>query len=340
MRVDYYLPPVGLELVADHARKAQSLGYDGFFAAETSHDPFLPLGVAASVAPSLELGTGIAVAFARSPMVVAHSGWDLAAASHGKFLLGLGTQVRAHITRRFSMPWASPGERMGEYVAALRAIWKAWQVGGPLRFEGRHYQFSLMTPFFDPGPIDHPHVPVFVAGVGEYMVTLAGEICDGLHVHPFHTVRYLDEITLPALERGAAVEGRDLSGFSVAAPVFVATGNNEGQIAAARETARKQIAFYASTPTYRSVLDLHGWEIGPKLSALARRGEWDSMAGFVDDRILDEVAVTGPPGSLGESIRDRYGDRLQRIALYGAGPGITPGLSEDDWATIVEALHS
>lgn len=339
MRVDYYLPPVGLEPVADHARRAETLGYDGFFTAETSHDPFLPLGVAASAAPSLELGTGIAVAFARSPMVVAHQSWDLAAASHGKFLLGLGTQVRAHITRRFSMTWASPGERIREYVEALRAIWKAWQDGVPLRFEGDHYQFSLMTPFFDPGPIDFPDVPVFVAGVGQYMIKLAGEACDGLHVHPFHTVRYLDEIALPALELGATAGRRNLADVAVAAGVFVATGHTEEQIMAARETVRKQIAFYASTPTYRPVLDLHGWDIGPKLSALARRGEWDTLAGLIDDRMLDEVVVTGPPESLGDSIRDRYGDRLQRIALYGAGPGITPGLTDTDWATIVEALH-
>ncbi len=340
MRVDYYLPPLGLPAAGDHARRARTLGFDGFFTAETNHDPFLPLAVAAEAAPSLQLGTGIAVAFARSPMVVAHAAWDLAAASQGKFILGLGTQVRAHITHRFSMPWAPPGPRMREYVQALRAIWKAWQEGGPLRFKGDHYRFLLMTPFFDPGPIDHPRIPVFIAAVGPYLTRLAGEMCEGLHVHPLHTVRYLDEVTRPALQEGARRAGRHPAEVAVAAAVFVATGRTTDQIKSARRAARKQIAFYASTPAYRPVLDLHGWEIGPDLSALALRREWDAMADLVDDQILDEVAVTGPPESLGELLRERYGKRLQRIAFYGAGPGVTPGIDDDDWAGIIGAIHS
>ena len=340
VRADYYLPPADVLLAADHARRARALGYDGFFTAETSHDPFLPLGIAAAVAPSLELGTGIAVAFARSPMVVAQTAWDLTAASGGKFILGLGTQVRAHITRRFSMAWAAPGPRLREYVQALRAIWSAWQEDRPLCFEGDHYRFSLMTPFFDPGPIDHPEIPVFIAGVGPYLSRLSGEICAGLHIHPLHTVRYLDQVTLPALGEGAMVTSRSLTDVAVAAAVFVATGRTEEQIDAAREVVRKQIAFYASTPTYRSVLDLHGWEIGPRLSMLARRREWEAMAGLINDQILDEVAVTGPPDKVGGLLRERYGNRLQRIAFYGAGPGVTPGLDDDDWGTIIEAIHS
>jgi len=340
VRIDYYLPPIHLQPVAHHVRRARTLGYDGFFTAETSHDPFLPLGVAAAIAPSLELGTGIAVAFARSPMVVAHTAWDLAAASGGKFILGLGTQVRAHITRRFSTAWAAPGPRLREYVRALRTIWSAWQEGGPLLFEGDHYRFSLMTPFFDPGPIEHPAIPVFIAAVGPHLARMAGEICDGLHVHPLHTVRYLDKVTLPALEEGASAGGRDPTDVAVAAAVFVATGRTQEQIATARDNVRKQIAFYASTPTYRSILDLHGWEIGPRLSALARRGEWDAMAALIDDQILDEVAVTGPSDTVGGLLRDRYGNRVQRIAFYGAGPGVTPGLDDDDWMAIIEAINS
>jgi len=340
VRVDYYLPPTCLQAVADRARRAATLGYDGFFTAETNHDPFLPLGVAAGVAPSLELGTGIAVAFARSPMVVAHTAWDLAAGSDGKFILGLGTQVRAHLTRRFSTAWTAPGPRLREYLRALRTIWSAWQEGGPLRFEGDYYRFSLMTPFFDPGPIDHPAVPLFIAGVGPYMTRLAGEVCDGIHVHPFHTVRYLDEVTLPAVEEGASSAGRDPADVAIAAAVFVATGRTEEQIDLAREAVRKQIAFYASTPTYRPILDLHEWEVGPQLSALARRGEWDAMAGLIDDQMLDEVAVTGASDIVGSLLLERYGSRLQRMAFYGAGPGVTPGLDDDDWEAIIDVIHS
>ena len=340
MRVDYYLPPTEVRITADHARRAEALGYHGFFTAETSHDPFLPLGVAAAAAPSLELGTGIAVAFARSPMVVAHTAWDLAGASGGRFILGLGTQVRAHLTRRFSTPWAEPGPRLREYVQALRTIWETWQEGRPLRFQGDHYQFSLMTPFFDPGPIEHPVIPVFIAGVGPHLTRLAGEICNGLHVHPFHTVRYLDEVTLPALREGTRVGGRDRADVAVAASVFVATGHTEEEIRSEREAVRHQIAFYASFPTYRPILDLHGWAIGPTLSSLARRREWEAMAGVIDDEILDEVAVSGPPEILGGLLRQRYGDRLQRIALYGVGPGVTPGISDDDWSDLIEAIRS
>jgi probable F420-dependent oxidoreductase len=221
----------------------------------------------------------------------------------------------------------------------LRAIWSAWQEGGRLAFEGDHYRVSLMSPFFDPGPINHPEVPVFIAAVGPYLARLAGEVCDGLHVHPLHTVRYLDEVTRPAVAEGAAAAGRDPSGVHLAAAVFVATGRTEEQIHNAREAARKQIAFYASTPAYRPILDLHGWEIGPRLSALARRGLWDEMTGLVDDEIVDEVAVTGRSSVIGRLLRERYQDRLQRIAFYGAGPGMTPGLDDEDWAAIITEIR-
>ncbi len=334
------MPPIGLRAVEDLARRVSRLGFDGFFTGETSRDPFLPLAIAAGVAPSLELGTGVAIAFPRSPMVIAHTGWDLAEVSGGRFTLGLGTQVRAHVTRRFSTPWVAPLPRLREYVLALRAIWSAWQEGTPLRFEGDHYRFSLMTPFFDPGPIDHPQVPILVAAVGPRMARLAGEVCNGVDVHPFHTVRYLDEVLLPAVRAGASQAGRAPESTTVACAVFVATGRTDEQISLARESVRRQIAFYASTPAYRPVLDLHGWDMGPELSTLSLRQDWASMASLVDDRMVDEVAVTGPPEIVGRLIREKYGDRLQRVAFYGAGPGTTPGLDDDDWATIVEAIRA
>ena len=334
------MPPIGLQAVADLARRASGLGFDGFFTGETSHDPFLPLATAATVAPSLKLGTGVAIAFARSPMVVAHTAWDLAGATGGRFMLGLGTQVRAHMTRRFSTSWVAPRPRLREYILALRAIWSAWQEETPLRFEGDHYRFSLMTPFFDPGPIDHPQIPILVAAVGPHMARLAGEVGNGVHVHPFHTVRYLDEVLIPSVRAGASEADGDPAGRTVAATVFVATGRTDEQITSARESARRQIAFYASTRAYRPVLDLHGWEIGPELSALSRRRAWAAMGSLIDDRMVDEIVVTGPPETVGRLIRQKYGDRLQRVAFYGAGPGATPGLDDDDWGTIVDSIRA
>jgi probable F420-dependent oxidoreductase len=333
------MPPIGLAAAAELAGRVSQVGFDGFFSGETSHDPFLPLATVATVAPSLDLGTNIAIAFARSPMVVAHTAWDLAAVSEGRFMLGLGTQVRAHLARRFSTPWVAPRPRLREYVLALRAIWSAWQERAPLRFEGDHYRFSLMTPFFDPGPIGNPDVPVFTAAVGSGMARLAGEVCDGMQVHPFHTIRYLDEVLLPAMRQGAHEAGRDPGSQTVAAAVFVATGETDEQIELAREAARRQIAFYASTPSYRPVLDLHGWEIGPKLSALSRRQEWEAMTNLVDDRMVDEMVISGPSDVVGRSIREKYTGRLQRVAFYGAGPGVTAGLDDDAWSEIIAAIH-
>ncbi len=333
MKVDYLLPAVPLSTGRSLARRAARLGYRGLFTADTSHDPFLPLAVAAEAAPELELGTAIAVAFARSPMTTAMTAWDLAELSGGRFMLGLGTQVKAHVTRRFSMPWGSPGPRLREYILALRAIWKAWQEGAPLRFRGDFYQLTLMTPFFDPGPISHPHVPVFIAGVGPYMCRLAGELCDGFHVHPFHTARYLDEVVLPRMAEGAAAAGRSLDNVERAVGAFVVTGRNADEMAAARAYVRQQIAFYASTPAYRGVLELHDWDFGEKLTAMSKRGEWEAMGGVVPDEVVDEVAVVAPLDELGAALRERYEGRVQRLAFY-AIEGMLQ-LSEEEWIGLV-----
>lgn len=335
MRVDSYLPPASLGNVAVVAARAERLGFDGLFSAETAHDPYLPLSLAAAAAPGLELGTAIALAFPRSPMVTAQTAWDLAALTGGRFILGLGTQVKAHITRRFSAEWSAPVPRLAEYVLALRAIWNSFQTGEPLRFEGEHYRLTLLTPFFDPGPIAHPEVPVAIAGVGPFLARMAGEVCDGFHVHPFHSVRYLDEVLLPAIGVGAAAAGRSLADVPRFASVFVITGDDE-EAASMRESARRQIAFYASTPTYHGVLDVHGWDFGRALIAMSKRGEWGRMAEVVTDEVLDEVAVTAPPDRLGAAIRDRYGDRIQRVGLYGAG---LERWDDERWAAIVDGLH-
>ncbi len=339
MKVDYYLPPgSGLTGVAEQARRAENLGYDGLFSADTSHDPFLPLLLATEATEGIDLGTAIAVAFGRSPMTVAQTAWDLAAASGGRLLLGLGTQIRAHITRRFSMPWHRPGPQMREYIAALRAIWDTWQNGTPLRFKGEYYQFSLMTPFFDPGPIKHPDIPVYIAGVGPYMARLAGEACQGFHVHPFHTVRYLDEVVLPEMEAGAAAAGRTIGDVERVSTVFVVSGRDQAEVDAATAATKMQIAFYASTPAYAGVLDLHGWDFGAELTAMSKRGQWAEMAAVVPDEVVEAVAIVGPVDELGSRIRERYGDRIQRVGYYTPAP--LPITDDAGWAALVEATKA
>ena len=338
MKIDYYLEDSPLGAVAERAARAQALGFDGIFTADTSHDPFLRVMAATSAAPYVEVGTSVAVAFARSPMVVAQTAWDLASLTGGRFLLGLGTQVKPHIERRFSMSWDRPVERMAEFIGALRAIWDTWQSGTRLRFRGEHYSFSLMTPFFDPGPIAHPEVPVHIAGVGPRMSRLAGEMCDGYHVHPFHTVRYLREVTLPAMRDGAGAAGRSLDQVEMATPVMVVTGRDESQMEEARRGVRQQIAFYASTPSYRRVLDTHGWDFGPALSALAARGRWERMADLIPDEVVAEIAVEAPVDRLGSAIRARYEGLADRVGCSSAG-GIPALITDEEWATVLAQVR-
>lgn len=338
MKVDYSFSPDEMAIAGERAAWAEQAGFDGLFTSETKHDPFLPIVPAALAAPTLQLGTAIAVAFGRSPMTVAHTAWDLASLTRGRFLLGLGTQVRAHITRRFNMPWDSPGPRLREYVEALRAIWRSWQTGEPLNFKGEFYEFTLMTPFFNPGPIDHPDVPIYIAGVGEYLSRVAGQVSDGVHIHPFHTMRYLDEVVFPAMAAGAQERGRELSHVETVVPVFVITGRDETEMANSEFATKLQIAFYASTPTYRAVLDLHGWEVGPQLTAMSKRGEWLAMGSLIPDEMVSELAVRAPLGDLGAAVADKYRGKVDRIGFYfpelpGQGPVIE--LSDDDWKRLI-----
>lgn len=319
MKVDYYYAARPPEGAGEAAREAVALGYDGFFTAETQYDPFFPLTHAAAAAPELELGTAIAVAFPRSPTVMAMIAWDLARQSNGRFLLGLGTQVRGHIVRRFSSMWGRPGPQLREYIGAMRAVWDCWQNGTKLSYEGEYYKLSLMSPFFDPGPIRHPDIPVYIAGVGPYLSSLAGEMCDGFHVHPFHTAAYLDDVVLPAMSKGAARTGRSIEDVARATTVFVMTGTSDAEIAQSMEPVRSQVAFYASTPSYRAVLEASGWDFGPELSALSKRGEWDRMPALVSDDVLGQVGVVAPIDELAGAIKDRYGDRVQRIGFYTMG---------------------
>ncbi|MDP9495544.1 MAG: TIGR03617 family F420-dependent LLM class oxidoreductase [Actinomycetota bacterium] len=323
MKVDYYFPPSPPEGARDAARHAAGLGYDGFFSAETQYDPFFPLFAAGLEGLELELGTAIAVAFPRSPMVTAMTAWDLARLSRGRFLLGLGTQVRAHIVRRFASTWDRPGPRLRDYILALRAIWAAWQTSTPLKYEGEFYNFSLMTPFFDPGPIPNPNIPVYIAGVGPHLSRLAGELADGFHVHPFHTIPYLDRVVLPEMADGAERVGRTVSDVVRATTVFVMTGENDGEIEQAMAPVRQQISFYASTPSYRPVLEANDWDFGDELNAMSKRGQWGEMAAVVPDEAVLAVGVAAPIDRLGTAIRERYGDRVQRIGFYTIGSALS-----------------
>lgn len=319
MKVDFYFPPGPAPGATEAAHRAARLGFDGFFTAETNHEPFFPLVLASQAEPDLDLGTAIAVAFPRSPMITAMTAWDLAAMSGGRFILGLGTQVKAHITRRFSTEWGSPGPRLRDYVLSLRAIWDTWQNGTPLKHEGDFYRFSLMTPFFDPGPIPDPDIPVAIAGVGPYLSRLAGEMCDGFHVHPFHTVAYLDQVVLPKMEQGAKDAGRSLDDCERLTTVFIVTGSDQAEIEQMAAAVKQQIAFYASTPSYAPVLEASGWDFGPRLTAMSKRGEWGEMGDVIPDEVVAEVGVMAPIHGLGAAIRERYGSRIQRVGFYNLG---------------------
>jgi probable F420-dependent oxidoreductase len=306
-----------LDRAPQEARRAEEAGYDAVWGAETSTDPFLPLVLAAEHTERVGLGTAITVAFARSPMTLATTAWNLQAYSNGRFLLGLGSQIKAHIEKRFSMPWSHPAPRMKEFISAMRAIWDAWQNHTKLDFRGEFYTHTLMTPFFDPGPIEAGPPKVFLAAVGEGMTRVAAEVADGMLVHGFTTEKYLREVTLPTIETGLARSGRSREQFQLSYPIFVVTGGNEQEMAAAADGTRKQIAFYASTPAYRGVLEAHGWgALQPELNQLSKQGEWDAMGKLIDDDILHAFAVVAPPDQIAAGILARVGDIVDRISLY------------------------
>ncbi|HSH10857.1 MAG TPA: LLM class F420-dependent oxidoreductase, partial [Ilumatobacter sp.] len=302
------------------AGELEAAGYSGAWTAETSHDPFLPLAVAAAATSQIELGTSIAVAFARNPMLLANIGWDLQTLSQGRFVLGLGSQIKPHITKRFSMEWSQPAARMREMVLAIRAIWDTWQNGTPLQFRGDFYRHTLMTPFFAPPASDLGEFglpKVFLAGVGELMTEVAGEVCDGFFCHGFTTEKYLREVTIPALERGRAKAGKSMDGFEIVGPSFVVTGTNDEEMDKAIAGTRQQIAFYGSTPAYRKVLDIHGWGgLQDELNTLSKQGKWVEMGALIDDEVLNTFAVVGAPEQIAPELGRRYADVISRISFY------------------------
>jgi probable F420-dependent oxidoreductase len=312
MLLDAALPPAPLSSVPSIAREAEAMGFNTLWSTETLHNPFLPGALVAEHTERLNFGTAVAGSFARSPATMAYTAWDLAQASQGRFILGLGTQVSAHIERRFGMPWPeSPLGKLREQIAAMRALWHTWQTRTKLNYRGEYYKLTLMSPFFNPGPIDHPEIPIYIAGVNSGMARLAGEVAKGFLVHPFHSPRYLVEVILPAIERGANKTGRELQAVSISATVFVISNPEE------REYARQQIAFYASTPSYRPVMALHGWKgEGGALSALAARGKWAEMPEIISDDMLDEFATIASQDELAENLKKRYQGIADRLTIY------------------------
>lgn len=340
MKLDVGLSVEGRHLpgMDEVAKAAEEIGFAGLWTSETKHDSFLPLAVAANATRDIQLGTSVAIAFSRSPMVTAQLAWDLSDLSGGRFILGLGTQVKAHIERRFGMPWGGrPVARLREYIQALRAIWKSFQTDERLSFEGEFYRHTLMTPFFDPGEIEHPDIPVYIAGVNAPLVRLAGELCDGFHVHPFHSPEYVRQTVKPAIAEGAQRSERNPDEVELATSAFVITGGNREEIEAQKEKMRTQTAFYASTPTYRVVLEAHGWQdVSERLSDLARNKRWDEMPALITDEMLSAFCVEAAPDEVGPALRERYEDLIDRVALY---LPFVPGERDGFWRTAVESVR-
>ncbi len=303
--------------VGVQARRLEDAGYAGVWCPETGHDPFFTLLMGAEHTERLQLGTGIAVAFARNPMTMAVLANDLQNLSRGRFMLGMGSQIKAHIEKRFSMPWSHPAPRMREFILAMREIWRCWNEGGKLSFSGDFYTHRLMTPFFNPGPNQYGTPKVFLAAVGPIMTEVAGEVADGLLVHGFTTERYLREVTMPALEKGLAKAGRDRKDFEIAYPGFVLTGDSAQQAEASVQLAKSQISFYGSTPAYRGVLELHGWgDLQTELNVLSKQGEWAKMAELIDDDVLDAFAIRCEPKEIPYKVYERFGGLVDRFSLY------------------------
>lgn len=313
----------------------EAVGYDGAYSFEAKHDPFLALAVAAEHTSHLRLGTAVAIAFARNPMNLAHLGHDLGALSGGRFVLGLGTQVRPHVEHRFSATWSRPAARLRETVLAVRAIWDAWEHSTPLDFRGEFFRHTLMVPAFDPGPHPYGLPPIYTGGFGPRTTEVAGEVADGFITHPFQTRRSLLEHALPALERGAARAGRTVADVDVVCATLVVTADTEEQFEASREAARKQLAFYGSTPAYRSTLDCEGWgHLHAELNAASKRGAWDEMAKLVPDELLESVAVVGERHEVAAKVRARLAGITDTVSLtHNRCP------DPSHWADVVADLH-
>ena len=335
MKVDAEIAATSPGDAAALAEKAEEAGFDCLWINETKHDPFVQIALAAGSTRKIQLGTSIALAFTRSPMTLAYTAWDLQSISKGRFILGLGSQVKGHIERRFGMKWEPPAPKMKDVVLALRAVWGSWQTGTRLDYNGRFFHLDLMTPFFNPGPIECPAMPVYIAAVNEGMCRVGGMVADGVHVHPLHTVRYLSEVVRPAIAEGASKASRKKEEVAVAASVFAAVGGNESEVRAVREAMKQQIAFYASTRSYRRVLELHGWgDVGERLHTLSVKGEWEAMGKEVTDEMLDEFVVQGSWSEIGSVVGKKYNGLVDRVRVY------LPFDGDENWRTLVNGFRA
>jgi len=333
MKLDAALPIVGLKDVSAIAQAAEQIGFDALWTQETQHDPFLPCTLIAEHTARLNFGTAVAVSFARSPANLAYTAWDLSAQSGGRFILGLGTQVKAHIERRFGVPWPeSPVRKLREQIEVIRALWDCWQNGTKLNYRGEYYKITLMSPFFNAGAIEYPNVPIYIAGVNTGLAKLAGELCDGFHAHPFHSIRYMREVMLPAIEEGAKKTNRQREDVAVALSAFIATTPEEMNFA------RMQISFYASTPSYRPVMDLHGWSgIAEQLSLHAAKGEWAEMPMLITDEMLNEFCLVTEEDKLADELKKRYDGIADRLTLY---TPFVPGERDEWWKRLVNYFQN
>lgn len=314
MQVMTVLPQQDLNDVEHTARTAQLAGYDQISSMENRHDPFMPLGIAAISTQKIKVGTAVAIAFPRSPMVVANTCWDLQNASGGRFVLGLGPQIKAHNENRFSTPWSAPVPRMREYVNALRGIWRNWQLGEKLDFRGEHYKFTLMTPNFVPESTGQPPVPVTIAAVGPHMLKLAGEVCDGVHLHPFCTRAYIEDVAMPRIELGLAQSGKPREAFQIAGGGFLATGQTDEEVADVLEWVRYRIAFYGSTPSYWPVLEHHDLgDLGRKLNGMTKAGLWDQLAAEISDDVLSLFTAFGRYDQIAAAVEQRFGGAIDML---------------------------
>ncbi len=332
MRIMTTLPQRDLRLVADAARAAEAQGYDGVVTLENRHEPFLALGVAAVATERLQLATGVAIAFPRSPMVTASTAWDLQLASRGRFVLGIGPQVRAHNENRFSVKWSPPAPRLREYVKAMRAIWRCWETGEKLKFEGEHYRFTLMTPNFTPPSLHLPMVPVELAAVGPHTLRLAGEVADGVRLHAFCTRKYLEDMVMPKLAEGWAKSGRTREHFEIHGGGFVATGATEEDVAKKVDWVRMRVGFYGSTPAYWPVLEAHGLgDLGRKLNAMSKQGQWAAMTKEISDDVVRLFAAVGTHREIAQAIKERFAgsDSVSASATSEEGSDLPPDVIQD-----------
>ncbi len=338
MKIDTLMSPAAPATIATRAREFERQGFDCVWTFEAKADAFLPLAHAAAATSKLEIGTNIAVAFARSPFSMAQIAWDLQRDSGGRFRLGLGTQVRAHIERRFSMPFEHPAARVTDYIRCMRAIWETFQNGTRPDYEGPFYRFKVINEFFNPGPLAQPNIPVYLAGVNARMCRAAGEVADGFHVHPMHSAGYLRDVVRPALDEGARTRGKSVADLELYAPVFVITGDTVESRRAMERLVRRQMAFYGSTPSYAAVLEYHGFgDLPRQLNGLMREGKLDSMGDIIPDELIEHLAIVAPPAEIGVRMRERYAGLLDRVALYATMDGDGEFTA---WDQLIAAIHA